>query len=137
MTKNVSTTAPNKPPNNDEVNAAASALAAWPFLDNGKPSSTVAWDAEEPGLIGSTEWVETHAEELKQKAVAYINTDGTSRGFLYSGGSHTLEQFFDPITREVMDPIKNVSLFERKNAQQKSLCPLLQLDSFCLHFWGY
>ncbi len=75
-----------------------------------------AWGAEEPGLIGSTEWVETHADELRQKAVAYINTDGTNRGFLGAGGSHTLEKFFDPITRDVMDPVKNVSLFERRNA---------------------
>jgi N-acetylated-alpha-linked acidic dipeptidase len=75
-----------------------------------------AWGAEEPGLIGSTEWVETHAEVLKQKAVAYINTDGSSRGFLSAGGSHTLEQFFDQITREVKDPVKNVSVFQRKNA---------------------
>jgi N-acetylated-alpha-linked acidic dipeptidase len=69
-----------------------------------------AWGAEEPGLIGSTEWVETHADELRQKVVAYINTDGTSRGFLNAGGSHMLEAFFDPITHEVMDPVKNVSL---------------------------
>ena len=75
-----------------------------------------AWGAEEPGLIGSTEWVETHAEVLKQKAVAYINTDGSSRGFLSAGGSHTLEQFFDQITREVKDPVKKVSVFQRKNA---------------------
>jgi N-acetylated-alpha-linked acidic dipeptidase len=40
-----------------------------------------AWDGEEPALLGSTEWVEDHQEELKQKAVAYINTDGNSRGF--------------------------------------------------------
>ena len=75
-----------------------------------------AWGAEEPGLIGSTEWVETHAEELKQKAVAYINTDGSSRGFLSAGGSHTLEHFFDQITRDVTDPVKEVSVFQRKNA---------------------
>jgi N-acetylated-alpha-linked acidic dipeptidase len=75
-----------------------------------------AWGAEEPGLIGSTEWVETHAEELKQKAVAYINTDGSSRGFLRAGGSHTLEKFFDPITQQVQDPVKDASLFERAKA---------------------
>lgn len=75
-----------------------------------------AWGAEEPGLIGSTEWVETHADELRQKAVAYINTDGSSRGFLNAGGSHTLEKFFDPITREILDPVKKVSLYERINA---------------------
>ncbi|MEO6348821.1 MAG: transferrin receptor-like dimerization domain-containing protein [Aquaticitalea sp.] len=78
-----------------------------------------AWGAEEPGLIGSTEWVETHEVELKQKAVAYINTDGTGAGFLGVGGSHTLEEFFDQITREVMDPVNDVSVFERRNAVEK------------------
>ena len=75
-----------------------------------------AWDAEEPGLIGSTEWVETHSEELKQKAVAYINTDASARGFLFAGGSHTLEKFYSEITQVVTDPEKNVSVFERRNA---------------------
>jgi len=77
------------------------------------------WGAEEPGLIGSTEWVETHAKELKQKAVAYINTDGTGAGFLGAGGSHTLEKFFDEITHKVQDPQTNVSVFERRNAIEK------------------
>ena len=77
-----------------------------------------AWGAEEPGLIGSTEWVETHVEELREKAVAYINTDGTARGFLGAGGSHTLEKFFDEITRTVDDPQTVVSVFERRNAAE-------------------
>ncbi|MDW7692568.1 transferrin receptor-like dimerization domain-containing protein [Flammeovirgaceae bacterium SG7u.111] len=75
-----------------------------------------AWGAEEPGLIGSTEWVETHSEELKQKAVAYINTDGNGAGFLSAGGSHTLEKFFGEITKVVTDPQKEVTVFERRNA---------------------
>jgi len=56
-----------------------------------KPKRTLiycAWDAEEPGLLGSTEWVETHADELQQKAVIYINSDGNGRGFLGAEGSH-------------------------------------------------
>lgn len=77
-----------------------------------------AWGAEEPGLIGSTEWVETHAKELKKKAVAYINTDATASGFLGAGGSHTLEKFFDEITHVVNDPQKGVSVFERRNANE-------------------
>ena len=75
-----------------------------------------AWGAEEPGLLGSTEWVETHAEELKEKAVAYINTDGTGAGFLGAGGSHTLEKFFNQITHVVEDPQLGVSVFDRRNA---------------------
>lgn len=87
-----------------------------------KPKRTLkycAWGAEEPGLIGSTEWVETHQEELKQKAVAYINTDASGAGFLEAGGSHTLEAFFDQITRDVVDPVHNVSVFERRNAVER------------------
>ena len=59
-----------------------------------KPKRTIilaAWDGEEPGLLGSTEWAETHADELRQHAVAYINSDGNSRGFLFAGASHTLQ----------------------------------------------
>ena len=41
-----------------------------------------AWDGEEPALLGSTEWAEDHQEELKKKAVAYINSDGNSRALL-------------------------------------------------------
>jgi N-acetylated-alpha-linked acidic dipeptidase len=78
-----------------------------------------AWGAEEPGLIGSTEWVETHEEELKQKAIAYINTDATDRGFLYAGGSHTLEKFFSEITEVVDDPQKDVSVLKRRNAMEQ------------------
>lgn len=78
-----------------------------------------AWGAEEQGLLGSTEWVETHAKELKEKVVAYINTDGTGAGFLNAGGSHTLEMFFDEISKSVMDPVMNVSGFERRNALEK------------------
>jgi len=76
------------------------------------------WDAEEPGLIGSTEWVEAHREELKKKAVAYINTDGNGRGFLSAGGSHTLQAMVAEVAGVVTDPQKNVSVKERKLARQ-------------------
>jgi N-acetylated-alpha-linked acidic dipeptidase len=86
-----------------------------------KPKRTLvfcAWDGEEQGLIGSTEWVEHHAAELKQKAVAYINSDGNGRGFLYAGGSHTLETMMDEISRVVTDPQTGVSVLERNTAQR-------------------
>ena len=41
-----------------------------------------AWDGEEPGLLGSTEWVEEHQDELRQHAVLYINSDSNARGYL-------------------------------------------------------
>jgi N-acetylated-alpha-linked acidic dipeptidase len=81
-----------------------------------KPKRTIvycAWDAEEPGLMGSTEWVEHHADELQQKAVAYINSDGNGRGFLFVQGSHTLENMIGEIGRDVIDPETNVTMLER------------------------
>ena len=82
-----------------------------------KPDRTIvycAWDGEEPGLLGSTEWVEEHEKELKEKAVVYINSDGNGRGFLSVEGSHALEPFMDEIAKQVIDPQTNVSVFERK-----------------------
>jgi N-acetylated-alpha-linked acidic dipeptidase len=72
-----------------------------------------AWDGEEPGLLGSTEWVETHEDELRQHAVAYFNTDGNARGFLSVGGSHVLEAFLNGVARDITDPETNVSLWKR------------------------
>jgi N-acetylated-alpha-linked acidic dipeptidase len=76
-----------------------------------------AWDGEEPALLGSTEWAEDHQQELIQKAVAYINSDGNSRGFIGASGSHTLEPFFNEIADQVIDPQTGVSIKERKYAQ--------------------
>ena len=78
-----------------------------------------AWDAEEPGLIGSTEWAEHHAKELKQKTVAYLNTDGTARGFIYIGGSHTLERFFNQVMEDVKDPRSDITIKERRRAADR------------------
>ena len=74
------------------------------------------WDAEEPGLLGSTEWVEYHAEELRDKLAVYINTDGNGRGFWGAGGSHTLERFINEVGREVEDPQTGVSVSDRARA---------------------
>lgn len=78
-----------------------------------KPKRTLKfafWDAEEFGLIGSTEWIEKHQDELNQKAVAYLNSDNTGRGWLNVGGSHTLEQFVTEIAESLTQPGTNVSL---------------------------
>lgn len=86
-----------------------------------KPDRTIvycAWDGEEPGLLGSTEWVEEHEKELKEKAVVYINSDGNGRGFLSVEGSHALEPFMDEIAKQVIDPQTKVSIFERKRAHE-------------------
>jgi len=84
-----------------------------------RPKRTIvyaAWDGEEPGLLGSTEWVETHAAELQAKAVAYINSDTNSRGFLDAGGSHSLERLVNEVARDVVDPERGVSVQDRLRA---------------------
>ena len=86
-----------------------------------RPKRTIvfcSWDAEEEGLLGSTEWVETHAAELKQKAAVYINTDSNGRGFLGMGGSHTLEKFVNEVARDIPDPQTKMSVWERARAAQ-------------------
>jgi N-acetylated-alpha-linked acidic dipeptidase len=77
-----------------------------------------AWDGEEPGLLGSTEWVETHGDELKKHAVAYINSDSNGRGFLYAGGTHDLQHFINDVGREVQDPEKHISVQQRAKLRQ-------------------
>ena len=67
-----------------------------------RPKRTIvyaAWDGEEPGLLGSTEWVETHGAELEAHAVVYINTDSNGRGYLDMAGSHTLEPFINGVAK--------------------------------------
>jgi N-acetylated-alpha-linked acidic dipeptidase len=81
-----------------------------------KPKRTMiycAWDGEEPGLLGSTEWVETHVEDLKKHAVAYINSDSTGRGYLRLEGSQTLEKFMNDVARDIQDPETKLSVWKR------------------------
>ena len=81
-----------------------------------KPRRTIiyaAWDGEEPMLLGSTEWVEAHADELRQHAAVYINTDGNDRGLLAMGGSHTLEHFINGVAHDVEDSETKMSVWER------------------------
>ena len=77
-----------------------------------------AWDGEEPGLIGSTEWAEAHDAELQKKAVAYVNSDSNGRGFLQAAGSHTLEKFVNQVARDVTDPETKVSVADRLRARR-------------------
>jgi N-acetylated-alpha-linked acidic dipeptidase len=71
------------------------------------------WDGEEPALLGSTEWVETHAEELKQHAVAYFNSDGNGRGYFRAEGSHSLENFVNDVAKDIKDPETGMSVWKR------------------------
>ena len=74
------------------------------------------WDGEEPALLGSTEWAETHGDELQRKAVAYFNTDGNGRGYLGVGGSHTLERFTNQVAKEIIDPETKLTVWARQQA---------------------
>ena len=81
-----------------------------------KPKRTIlycAWDGEEPGLLGSTEWAEEHYDELRRHGVAYINSDGNGRGYLGIEGSHTLEKFSNDIARDISDPETKFSAWKR------------------------
>jgi N-acetylated-alpha-linked acidic dipeptidase len=86
-----------------------------------RPKRTIvfcAWDGEEEGLFGSTEWVETHADELRRKAVAYLNTDSNGRGFFSAGGSHTLEALVNQVALEIPDPEKKIPVGLRTRAHK-------------------
>ena len=86
-----------------------------------RPKRTIiyaAWDGEEPGLLGSTEWVETHADELRAHAVAYLNSDTNSRGYLGMEGSHSLEKFINGVAMDVEDPESGVSSWKRLQASR-------------------
>jgi len=80
-----------------------------------RPKRTIilaAWDGEEEGLLGSTEWAEQHAAELADKAVVYINTDSNGRGWYGASGSHSLERFMHEVARDIADPITGKSVYD-------------------------
>jgi N-acetylated-alpha-linked acidic dipeptidase len=86
-----------------------------------RPKRTIilcCWDGEEPALLGSTEWVETHLDELNQKAVAYLNSDSTGKGRLGMSGSHTLEHFMNEVARDIKDPKGEKSLWDSARDRQ-------------------
>ncbi len=85
-----------------------------------KPRRTLvycSWDGEEPGLLGSTEWAETHAVELQKKALLYINSDTNTRGFFGPGGSHSFQGLVSEVAAQVRDPETGVSVLERLRAK--------------------
>jgi len=74
-----------------------------------------AWDGEEPGLLGSVEWVETHRQELQQHAIAYLNSDGNERGFLDPGGTQDLQTLISDVAKDIQDPETNMTVFQRSH----------------------
>jgi len=81
-----------------------------------KPRRTIVmceWDGEEPGLIGSTEWVEQNRAELQAKAVAYINIDvGVAGPNFEASATPSLKELVRDATRDVADPSGTGSVFE-------------------------
>lgn len=95
-------------PLSGQVALLSEAKAIGSLLKSGwKPRRTLvyaSWDGEEPGLLGSTEWAETHAAELQRKAVLYLNSDTNTRGFLHAEGSHSLQHLVNDVAAAVKDP---------------------------------
>jgi N-acetylated-alpha-linked acidic dipeptidase len=91
-----------------------------------KPRRTIviaSWDGEEWGLLGSTEWVEKHQQELSKKAVAYINSDSTGKGWLSMSGSHSLQAFINEVARDVPNPRGASNVLDAKRARLLEQAP--------------
>jgi N-acetylated-alpha-linked acidic dipeptidase len=91
------------------------------FNEGWRPRRTLiyaSWDGEEAGLLGSTEWAELHADELKAKAALYVNSDTNGRGFLGASGSHALQRFVSEAARDVKDPETGASVLARAVAKE-------------------
>jgi N-acetylated-alpha-linked acidic dipeptidase len=114
-------------PLSGQVALMAEAKAIGALMKTGwRPQRTLiyaSWDGEEPGLLGSTEWAETHAEELQKKAVLYLNSDTNTRGFLSSAGSHSLQHLVNDVASGIKDPEAGVSIQARLRAR-------LQVNAF-------
>ncbi len=82
------------------------------------------WDAEEFGLVGSTEFAEKHASELSRKLVVYVNSDSNGKGRFSAGGSHTLETFVGELARDVNDPVTGKPLADILRAHPHAAPPL-------------
>ena len=87
-----------------------------------KPKRTIvfgSWDAEEEGLVGSTEWAEMHASELSH-AVAYFNTDvGVAGPDFDASAVPSLKEFVREVTRAVPSP-RGGTVYEQWLETQKS-----------------
>jgi N-acetylated-alpha-linked acidic dipeptidase len=68
-------------------------------------------------LLGSTEWTETHAGELKKKVLLYINSDTNARGFLSVGGSADFQHLVNEVAADVIDPETGVPVGQRLRAK--------------------
>jgi N-acetylated-alpha-linked acidic dipeptidase len=88
-----------------------------------RPARTIifaSWDGEEWGLLGSTEWAEAHADELRTKAVVYYNSDTNDAGWLEANGSHALERFVMEVARDIPDPKVGKSALQARLDHERS-----------------
>jgi len=108
-------------PLSGQVALLAEAQAIGGLASHGwRPARTIvytSWDAEEPMLVGSTEWVETHSSELKRKVLLYVNSDTNARGFLSVGGSLDFQHLINQVAADVIDPETGVPIGERLRAK--------------------
>jgi N-acetylated-alpha-linked acidic dipeptidase len=81
-----------------------------------KPKRTIKiahWDAEEQGVIGSTEWVEHFRDELDAKGVAYFNADGAVTGRSFGAASSpSLKALAISTTKSIQFPDSSKSVFD-------------------------
>ena len=82
-----------------------------------KPRRTIvlcSWDGEEYGLLGSTEWAEENADELKQKAVAYLNVDSAVSGSNFGASSvPSMWKLIRGVTRDIKDPKTGQTVYQQ------------------------
>ncbi len=79
------------------------------------------WDGEEPGLIGSTEWVEEHYAELREHAAVYFNVDVGVAGPNFSASAvPSLDGFISDIVKKITDPASGNSVFAKWWQRQHS-----------------
>ncbi len=96
-----------------------------------KPRRTILlafWDGEEFGLIGSTEWMEKHEDELNRKLAVYINSDSSGKGTLSAGGSPSLESAMREVVRDVNDPVSGKSLLNEYLARLAKTSPAIPAE---------
>ncbi len=108
-------------PLSGQVSVLEEAKAIGELVKSGwRPKRTImymSWDAEEPGLLGSTEWAETHAADLKKNGMLYVNSDTNGRGILGAGGSQDFEHFVNSVADGITDPETHVSVGARLRAK--------------------
>ncbi|MGI9068810.1 MAG: M28 family metallopeptidase [Pyrinomonadaceae bacterium] len=99
--------------------------------DGWKPRRTLllcSWDGEEYGLLGSTEWAEEYADELKQKAVAYLNMDAAVSGSNFGASSvPSMWKLIRSATRDVKDPKSGKTIYQQWQDRSREQLPEAEL----------